>query len=74
MDYQMLIRTGLQLVFNIGVDPETGEPTTKSKTFNNIKVDATGEQLYRAALALESLQQHPLSNILRKDTYDIAGE
>jgi len=74
MAEQILINSTLQLVFNAGVDPETGDAVKKYKSFSNVKSNATADQLYAIARAFEGLQELTLYNILRKDTSDIAGD
>jgi Protein of unknown function (DUF1659) len=61
----------LRLVFHDGDDAITGEPIYKYKSFNNVKTDATADQLYAIANAISGLQQRPLFNIERKDSSDI---
>ncbi|MFD1017972.1 DUF1659 domain-containing protein [Thalassobacillus hwangdonensis] len=56
----------LQLVFENGVDGK-GEPVYKTKSFNNVKTQATDEQLYEVAVALEPLQQQLWHSIERND-------
>ncbi|WP_085522523.1 DUF1659 domain-containing protein [Tuberibacillus sp. Marseille-P3662] len=62
----------MQLSFDAGVD-EKGSPVTKHKSFNNVKISATPDQLYTIATALEPLQTLPLINVERDDTLTIAG-
>lgn len=64
----------LQLVFDDGIDTTTGQAIYKTKSFNNVKVSATADQLYAIASAFESLQERPLYNIYRKDSSDIREE
>jgi len=66
-----LTNSTLQLVLNEGIDPESGLPIFKYKSFNNVKPDATADQLYAIATAVASLQEFPLYSINRKDTSDI---
>ncbi|MBU5595459.1 DUF1659 domain-containing protein [Amphibacillus sp. MSJ-3] len=61
------IQSRLQLYFEVGVDLDTGEVITKAKSFNNIKPEATAEQLMNIANALTSLQQFPLHEVRRND-------
>lgn len=74
MASQILLNSTLRLVFDTGVDPETGSMTTKTKSFNNVKRDATADELYTVARTFEELQAYPIYNIERRDTSDIAGE
>lgn len=61
----------LRLVLYDGDDHETGKPIYKAKSFNNVKIDATPDQLYTVANAFAVLQERPLFNIERKDSSDI---
>ncbi|MFS0674947.1 DUF1659 domain-containing protein [Ornithinibacillus sp. 179-J 7C1 HS] len=61
----------LRLVLYDGDDPISGEPVYKAKTFNNVKTEATADQLYAIANAFVVLQERPLFNIERKDSSDI---
>ena len=66
-----MMKSTLQLVLQDGIDPESGSPIFKSKSFNNVKIDATADQLYTIAMALVELQERSLYNINRRDTSDI---
>lgn len=68
------ISTQLRLVFYDGEDGRTGKPIYRTKNFNNVKISATEEQLFRIAVALESLQQSPLYTIERRDASEIIEE
>ncbi|WP_079529650.1 DUF1659 domain-containing protein [Halobacillus hunanensis] len=57
----------LQLVFENGTD-EKGNVKYRTKSFNNVKMDATADQLYNVAIALVPLQQRLLSMIERNDS------
>ncbi|MFC7063046.1 DUF1659 domain-containing protein [Halobacillus seohaensis] len=61
-----MVNTQLKLVFENGTDEE-GNVTYRRKSFNNVKMVATEEQLYNVAIALEALQQNLLSTIERND-------
>jgi hypothetical protein len=63
--------SSLRLEFNSGLDEGSGKPLVKAKSFNNIKIDATPDQLYAVAQVLAGLQQHSLKKIERKDTSSI---
>lgn len=62
-----MIQSRLQLYFEQGIDDETGDIITKTKSFNNVKTSATPEQLLNVADTLASLQQHPLYEVRRND-------
>ncbi|SDC32964.1 Protein of unknown function [Pelagirhabdus alkalitolerans] len=61
------INSRLQLIFYVGTDDETGEAITQTRSFNNIKTDATASDLIHVATMLVSLQQHPLHELRRND-------
>lgn len=68
------ISTQLRLVLYDGEDPMTGDPVYRSKSFNNVKSEATAEQLFAVAEAFESLQERPLHTIERRDNSEIREE
>ncbi|QDP41474.1 DUF1659 domain-containing protein [Radiobacillus deserti] len=61
------IDSGLQLIFENGVNPETGEVMLKRKSFNNVKTTATPDQLFAIANVLVPLQQKTLHSIQQSD-------
>ncbi|WP_101843712.1 DUF1659 domain-containing protein [Halobacillus sp. Marseille-P3879] len=61
-----MVNSQLQLVFENGTDDE-GNVKYRRKSFNNVKMEATEDQLYRVAVSIESLQQNLLSTIERND-------
>jgi hypothetical protein len=67
-----LTSTKLRLIFEVGMD-EQGKPVLKAKTLNNIKKEATTDQLFQAAQALGALSNDPLNSIERNDMTDIMG-
>ena len=66
-----LVQSTLQLVLATGVDPKSGRPLPKTKSFNNVKPEATPDQLFAIATAFEGLQQHTLVQINRRDNSEI---
>lgn len=62
----VLVDSKIRLVFDKGTDGE-GKPVTGSKTFNNVKKDATPDNLMAAAQAIASLQIYPLVDVERND-------
>ncbi|MCT2537062.1 DUF1659 domain-containing protein [Aquibacillus koreensis] len=68
------IDSRLQLAFENGYDAEAGKVILKTKSFNNIKVTATPDQLLAVTAALVPLQQLPLYSIKRNDTELITAE
>ncbi|MFB1050198.1 DUF1659 domain-containing protein [Paraliobacillus sp. JSM ZJ581] len=67
------IDTRLQLVFDNGIDEKNGKKLTKTKSFNNVKTDATPEQLLAISNAIVALQTLPLLMVKRNDTELISG-
>lgn len=67
-----LAATKLRLTFSTGVD-STGAPVYKVKTFNNIKKEATTDQLFQTAQALGVLSNDPLNSVERNDTSDVVA-
>lgn len=59
----------LKLVFDHGMDGD--KPVYKTKLFNNIRLNATPEELYTTGQAIGLLSDHPLWAIERTDNHDI---
>ena len=57
----------LSLIFQTGVDPNSGAPILKTKSFSNVKHDATDDDIYAVATGLADLQKHPLYEVQRID-------
>lgn len=66
----MLKDTQMRLFFETGLD-EKGEPVLKGKTFNNVKKEATIDQIYQAAQAISGLCAYTLTAVERNDSFDI---
>ncbi|MFC4386559.1 DUF1659 domain-containing protein [Gracilibacillus marinus] len=64
----------MQLVFDNGVDPISGKQVFKTKSFNNVKTNATPDQILLIAQALAPLQQLPLFEVKRNDTEVITAD
>lgn len=61
----------LRLIYYVGDDPKDGKPIYANKNFNQVKTDATPDQLYAVAVAIASLNEHPLYKVERYDTSEI---
>ncbi|WP_409275962.1 DUF1659 domain-containing protein [Neobacillus sp. SCS-31] len=72
MAQALLADSKLRLVFETGVN-EKGEPVFKSKTFSNLKTEATPDQMHMAATAIAALSADPLSVVERNDRSEIIG-
>jgi hypothetical protein len=68
----MIIDSRLRLLFETGLN-EKGEPIYKTKTYSNIRKDATADQLSQAAQALGGLSDYPLAGVERADNFEIVG-
>lgn len=60
-------KTRLSIVLYDGVDPDTGKDKYKTKSFNNIRLDATPDELQAFADALVPLQQRTLYAVEKND-------
>ena len=63
---------GLRLKFDLGKDLLTGKTKVKSRTFSNVKHDASNEDVYEVASALQSLQEYPVIEIAKIDNTTLA--
>lgn len=63
----------LVLTLDDGLDNE-GNPQTKTKSFNNVKPDATDEPLYNIANSVAQLQSRPLITVERNDYAELADD
>lgn len=70
MAQQMIKNSRLTLVYETGLN-EKGEPIFKGKSYSNIRVSATPDQLHQAATAIGELSANPLSSVERTDNYDL---
>ncbi|WLR43166.1 DUF1659 domain-containing protein [Bacillus carboniphilus] len=57
----------LRLIFEEGLD-EQGKTVFSYKSYNNVKAEATAEQLFAVANKLVSLQTKPLFEVERNDS------
>ncbi|WP_349410230.1 DUF1659 domain-containing protein [Pseudalkalibacillus sp. SCS-8] len=64
--------TRLIITFDAGLDSE-GKPVIKRKTMNNVKSSATHDQLFEMVQALAPLQQYPVNQIERENSFDLSA-
>lgn len=64
------VSSQFQLVFQEGLDGE-GNAILRTKSFNNVKVESTADQLHSVAAALEPLQQYTIYAMERNDGFVI---
>ncbi|WP_335871797.1 DUF1659 domain-containing protein [Bacillus sp. 2205SS5-2] len=60
----------LRLEFDHGVDGE-GKPVFKGKSYSNIRLDATPDEIYASVQAIAGLSSKSLYNVEKNDAYDI---
>ncbi len=60
----------VSMIFITGMN-EDGENTTRTKTLNNVKGMATDEALVELVTALAVLQEYPLADAMRNNSYSI---
>lgn len=70
---QMPEASRLILTLEDGVD-EDGNVVTKTKSFNNVKPEASDEALFNVANRLAQLQTKPLASIDRHDRAQLADD
>ncbi|MFD2442792.1 DUF1659 domain-containing protein [Bacillus sp. CGMCC 1.16607] len=72
MAQSMLVESSLRLVYETGLN-EKGEPIYKGKTYNNVKKEATVDQLFQVAQAIGTLSTDPIHAVERNDRSDITA-
>ncbi len=70
MAQAIMTNSKVLLSYETGLN-EKGEPIFKTKTYSNVKQEATANQLYQVAQALSSLSKHPLSGVKRNDVSEL---
>lgn len=66
----MILESRLRLLFETGLN-DKGEAIYKTKTYNQIRKDATPDQLHQAAQAIGGLSEYPLASVERADNFEI---
>ena len=59
--------SGLKLRFDCGINDLTGKSIVKSRTFSNVRPNASNEDVYNVGVALASLQKYEVLEILKID-------
>lgn len=70
MAQAILADSKLRLMFEVGLD-EKGAPILKAKTFNNLKKEATADQLFQVAQAVAVLCNDTLNRVERADSSEL---
>ncbi|SDQ16209.1 DUF1659 domain-containing protein [Virgibacillus salinus] len=73
MAVAQMVNSRMSLILDDGIDEISGKQLFKTKSFNNVKIAATADQLYSIANAVVVLQQRPLLSIERKDSSELRG-
>lgn len=63
----------LKIVLNAGLDNE-GKNIIKNKTYANIKLTVTNEDLYNLGVAITDMQSYTLMNLVRYEEYELINE
>lgn len=64
--------TSLRMKFDLGLDELTSKTKVKSKTYSNIKPEATSQDIYDVAIKLKSLQEYEVLEICRIENTTLA--
>ncbi len=59
--------SGLKMRFDCGKDEVTGKTITRSKTYSQVRPDATDQEVFDVGLAIASLQINTLSEVAKID-------
>ncbi|MFE4426460.1 DUF1659 domain-containing protein [Peribacillus butanolivorans] len=72
MANQIPVSSTLRIDFETGLN-EKGSIIFKRRSFSNIKVEATADQLFSASTAIASVQNYPMGEVTRVDTNSLIG-
>ena len=64
--------SSLRVKLDAGRDDSTGNTIVKSKTYSNIKPEATSQAIYDVATALEGLQEFSVLEVVRIENTTLA--
>ena len=59
--------SGLKLRFDCGINDLTGKSIVKSRTFSNVRPNASTDSVYEVGVALGSLQKYDVLEIAKVD-------
>ncbi|WP_250886544.1 DUF1659 domain-containing protein [Bacillus sp. SM2101] len=60
----------LRVIYDLGIDEE-GKQIFRNKNYNNVKTQATTDELYTAAEAIISLQENEVHRVERNDSQQL---
>ncbi|MCK1992140.1 DUF1659 domain-containing protein [Peribacillus muralis] len=69
---QIPVSSTLRVDFETGIN-EKGSIAFKRRTFTNIRIEANADQLFLTAAAIASVQNYPMGEVTRVDTYSLIG-
>ena len=64
--------TSLRMKFDLGLDETTNKTKVKSKTYSNIRPQASSQDIYDVATKIESLQEYAAIEICRIENTTLA--
>ena len=64
--------SSLRVKLDAGLNDSTGNTIVKSKTYSNIKPEATSQAIYDVATALEGLQEFSVLEVVKIDNTTLA--
>ncbi len=64
--------TSLKIKFDLGLDEVTNKTKVKSKTYSNIRNNATSQDIYDVAVKLNSLQEYEVLEICKIENTTLA--
>ena len=64
--------TSLRMKFDLGLDETTNKTKVKSKTYSNIRHEASSQDIYDVATKIESLQEYAVIEICRIENTTLA--
>ena len=64
--------SSLRVKLDAGLNDSTGNTIVKSKTYSNIKPEATSQAIYDVATALEGLQEFSVLEVTKIDNTTLA--
>ena len=64
--------TSLRMKFDLGLDDVTNKTKVKSKTYSNIRHEASSQDIYDVATKIESLQEYAVIEICRIENTTLA--
>lgn len=60
-----------RLILRVQIGTQQGNPILRSRSFNNIKPDATDDAVFTVAQKLASLQKYPLVKVVRTNDEEL---